>query len=31
MGWDGFLSLDAKWLNTWVNTQKGNLARYFSG
>ena len=29
--WDGFLSLDAKWLDTWVNTQKGNLARYFSG
>ena len=28
---DGFLSLDSKWLDTWVKTGKGRLAKYFAG
>jgi hypothetical protein len=27
----GFLSLDSKWLDTWVKSDKGNLARYLAG
>ncbi len=29
--WDGFLSRDGKWLDAWLGSDKGNLARYFSG
>jgi hypothetical protein len=29
--WDGFLDSDSKWLDKYVETGKGNLARYFSG
>jgi phosphatidylserine/phosphatidylglycerophosphate/cardiolipin synthase-like enzyme len=28
--WDGFLSRDGKWLDVWMKTDKGDLARYFS-
>jgi phosphatidylserine/phosphatidylglycerophosphate/cardiolipin synthase-like enzyme len=28
---DGFLSLDSKWLDMWVKTSKGNLAKYLAG
>jgi phosphatidylserine/phosphatidylglycerophosphate/cardiolipin synthase-like enzyme len=28
---DGFLSLDSQWLNRWLKTNKGDLARYLSG
>jgi phosphatidylserine/phosphatidylglycerophosphate/cardiolipin synthase-like enzyme len=27
---DGFLSLDSKWLDNWVKTGKGNLAKYLA-
>ena len=30
-GFDGFLSLDSKWLDYYLNTDGGALARYFSG
>ena len=29
--WDGFLSLDSKWLDASLQPDKGSLARYFSG
>jgi phosphatidylserine/phosphatidylglycerophosphate/cardiolipin synthase-like enzyme len=28
--WDGFLSVDAKWLQDWKESYKGGLARYFA-
>jgi len=30
-GWDGFLSRDSAWLQGYVDTDRGELARYFSG
>jgi hypothetical protein len=30
-GWDGFLSRDSKWLDAALASDKGDLARYFSG
>jgi len=30
-GWDGFLARDAKWLDGYLTSDKGELARYFCG
>ena len=28
-GWDGFLARDAKWLDRYLTSDKGELVRYF--